>query len=206
MGYTSTHREKGMSDRAFFERELPTTLTVHGEIQACATVGSVFYAAVKNTDDAPYLPGQTWALVCIVRRTRDYFNCTYKEMSEDCGPADARCPARILDLLSPTEVEYAAEWRKACRENAAKTATASKVTKGATIKFAQPIEFSNGAKLDTFTFVERSTFRDAQGFGLYRITNWRTSRAWEVVEDLLPCGCPRQFVADCGHQEGCKEF
>jgi hypothetical protein len=23
-------------------------------------------------------------------------------------------------------------------------------------------------------------------------------------EPLMPCGCPPQFVTDCGHQEGCS--
>jgi len=38
----------------------------------------------------------------------------------------------------------------------------------------------------------------------------RYARAVADIEDRgdwtpLPCGCPRQVVADCGHQEGCRE-
>jgi hypothetical protein len=97
MGATSVHREPGMTDREFFEGELPETLTQRGEILACASVGNVFYAAVRNNED-----GRVWALVVLMTRTRDYWNFTYKEMSEREGPCRAsRCPAKVLDLLSP---------------------------------------------------------------------------------------------------------
>ena len=39
-----------------------------------------------------------------------------KAISEDCGPFAYDCPKRILDKLSPTEVEYASEWREKCRK------------------------------------------------------------------------------------------
>ncbi len=39
-----------------------------------------------------------------------------KDLPESMGPAASFCPERILDLLSPTENEYALEWRARCRD------------------------------------------------------------------------------------------
>jgi len=47
---------------------------------------------------------------------KDYFNFSYKNMSEDMGPAQSECPESILDLLSPTESDWANEWRERCRK------------------------------------------------------------------------------------------
>lgn len=175
MGWTGTHREPGVTDREFMEQELPETLTRYGRILDCATVGNVFYAAVQGHYKHP---DETWALIVLIQRSRDYFNITYKELTDTMGPAEDRCPARILDLLSPTENEYALHWRNRCRENAAKRDRAKQVRPGMTVRFAQPLEFTDGTTADTFTFEQRSTFR-ADGIR-YRIRNWREME-WTVA-------------------------
>jgi len=65
MGWTTLHRNPGMSDREFFETEFPNALTRDGEILACATVGRVFYAAVRTRES-----GQVWALVVLLHRAQ----------------------------------------------------------------------------------------------------------------------------------------
>jgi hypothetical protein len=57
--------DPGTTDREFFETEFPNTLTRDGEILACATVRSVFYAAVRTRET-----GQVWALVVLLHRSR----------------------------------------------------------------------------------------------------------------------------------------
>lgn len=169
MGSTSTHREKGLTDKEFFQNELGTNRT----ILACTTKRtygewqSVFYAAVR--DD---LTGEVWAFVSLIIRTRGYFNFTFKDMDETSGPAEAEAPAAILDLLTPTEHEYAIQWRARCRENIAAKAARPKVAKGDTVTFTHPLRFSNGVEAATFTLVERTTFRAANGM-LVRIPAWR---------------------------------
>ncbi|WP_431921344.1 DUF6927 domain-containing protein [Nonomuraea jabiensis] len=96
MGWTSLHRERGITDRQFFEQKFPDTLMEEGEILDCATVGGVYYAAVQQKDS-----GEVWALVVLVRRGRGHYNFAYKALSETDGPFEARCPHRIVDLLSP---------------------------------------------------------------------------------------------------------
>jgi hypothetical protein len=99
-----------MTDREFCEQELPNALTKQGEILDCATVGSVFYAAVRKKDS-----GEVWALVVLICRSGDYFNCTYKEMSDRSGPVEDRCPVRIVDLLTPLqECSHDREYCRLC--------------------------------------------------------------------------------------------
>jgi hypothetical protein len=47
-----------------------------------------------------------------------------KEITEDMGPVQTNAPARMLDLLdklAPNPTGYAAQWRKDCRENIARS-------------------------------------------------------------------------------------
>lgn len=97
-----------------------------------ALVGSVYYAAIENLkrygerqpdgsrpiEDIPEAERETWAAVFLTTTdSRDYFNFSYKDMSEDMEPAECDCPASILSLLSPTDSEYANDWRERCRKN-----------------------------------------------------------------------------------------
>ena len=43
----------------------------------------------------------------------------YKDMEESMGPYECDCPALILDLLTPTDRDYALHWRARCSENIA---------------------------------------------------------------------------------------
>lgn len=99
-------------------------------------VGSVYYAAVQHLkrytdqedengnrliENVPEDKRETWAAVFLTRTdSRDYYNFCYKDMDETCGPCQAECPESILKLLSPTDSQWANEWRERCRENAKK--------------------------------------------------------------------------------------
>ena len=140
MGWTSyhaTHYKNGKIDRkaecdAYFMDGLNKG---HFEVLKSAMVGSTYYAAVqgivKNVgknesgeniyEPLPENERTTFGIVFLTSTDRkDYFNFSYKEMSESMGPYSYDCPKGILDLLSPTDNEYANEWRKACYENIAK--------------------------------------------------------------------------------------
>lgn len=80
-------------------------------------VGATYYAAVKatvlSTGEA-----ETFAAVALTHtNNRDYFNFGVKTMEESMGPCEDHCPASILSLLSPTDSEYANNWRERCRKN-----------------------------------------------------------------------------------------
>lgn len=75
--------------------------------------GSVYYGALRNTES-----GEVSAVVVLTHTNmKDFFNFGYKLISEDMGPAESECPASILSLLSPTESQWANEWRDRCRKS-----------------------------------------------------------------------------------------
>lgn len=164
MGSTGTHREKGMSDKAFFEKEFPTSLggqNGNGYILACTSKPAggewnrVFYAAVRNHPMAPYAPGEVWCLVVLMHTSRTrgaYFNFTYKDLSDAMGPGEDSCPDRILDLLTPTTSEYANEWRQRCRKRNERERQAKRLAPGSVIEFVHPYTFSNGASVTRFRY------------------------------------------------------
>lgn len=138
MGWTSYHathyKKNGTIDRkaecdAYFMDGLNAG---HYRVVKSALVGSVYYAAIETLKkygerqpdgsrpyvDIPETERETWAAVFLTSTdSRDYFNFSYKDMSEDMGPCEIDCPASILSLLSPTNSEYALAWRERCREN-----------------------------------------------------------------------------------------
>lgn len=90
------------------------------EVLKSAMVGSTYYAAVKRTKFSTETDPEesiVFAAICLTSTNmKDYYNFAYKDMDETCGPCECKCPKSILDLLSPTDNEYAKEWRKACYE------------------------------------------------------------------------------------------
>lgn len=81
------------------------------EILKASMVGSTYYAAVRIRKT-----GDVFAEVILTHvNTKDYYNFAYKDLDEDCGPCEDKCPKSILDLLTPTDNEYANNWRERCR-------------------------------------------------------------------------------------------
>ncbi len=95
-----------------------------------AVVGSVYYAAIQicrewpegkehtpeNLVDIPESEREVFGVVFLTTVDhKDYFNFTYKEISEESGPCEDHCPIGIIDLLTPTDSEWANSWRDRCR-------------------------------------------------------------------------------------------
>ena len=159
MGWTSYHAEhykNGKIDRkaecdAYFLEGLNRG---HFDVLKSAMVGSTYYAAVKplkksggKDENGNYIYVDrheseqfVFAVVFLTSTdSKDYFNFSYKDMSEDMCPFQCDCPKSILDLLSPTDNENANEWRKICYENYAnkkkyKTNSLSRLPVGSVVK------------------------------------------------------------------------
>lgn len=128
MGWCFYHRDKGETNAEHFGKDWPSV-----EILADSTVKGVWYAACKKKDT-----GEVFAAVFLTKWVpNDHFNFGYKSMDETMGPGDTDAPAKVLDLLTPTDSEWANQWRAKCRETiAAKVAakeTKKKVTKDTVI-------------------------------------------------------------------------
>lgn len=81
-------------------------------VKSCM-VGSTYYAAVR-VEDKETGEAQIKGKVVLTRLdSKSYFG--YKAICETCGPGASQCPASILNLLSPTDDEWALAWRERCR-------------------------------------------------------------------------------------------
>jgi hypothetical protein len=74
-----------------------------------------YYAAVekvvKATGARPVI-----CIICLIDfnpRAKDGMIFGYKDMDESMGGSERDCPARILDLLGPTDSKWALEFRDA---------------------------------------------------------------------------------------------
>ncbi|CCW17297.1 hypothetical protein EBBID32_16360 [Sphingobium indicum BiD32] len=141
-----------------------------------------YYAAVQEMADG--VPGSVFAVVCLVRwnpRSRDGHQFGYKDMTENAGPCEADCPAMILDLLTPTDHQYARDWRARCRANLARRAR--KLSDGDRIRLPEPMTFTDGNVAQEFIVCRRGrslVLRDPENGGFYRI-NRLMERAWSIV-------------------------
>lgn len=186
MGWVSYYRAKGETDRTHFERELLSGPDY--EIAQCASINRVFYAAVRTIST-----GEVWALVVLMRWTRGRFNFAYKDLDETMGPAEADAPAAVLDALTPTDHEYALEWRQRCRANLAHRAAARQrqreVTAGVVIQTAAALLFENGLQARLFECVHRSGRRirwqaitdDGTRFPCRLGSRWAERYSWEII-------------------------
>ena len=151
MGWTSyralNYRKDGTIDRraecdAYFMEGLNRG---HYRVEKSTMVGSVYYAAVTSLkkyvgndryEDLPEDDQFTFAVVFLtIVDMKDYYNFSYKDMDESCGPFSYDCPESILKLLSPTDNEFALNWRKKCREHLQKRKTLKNAPIGTTIEF-----------------------------------------------------------------------
>ena len=175
MGSLSTYRPKGTSHREFFEAELLHSESNYRIIDSF-TKGGVFYAALEHRPTGK-VAGFT---VKFQWNGRGAQNFTYKTISEEEGPYTFECPARILDLLTPTESVYANEWREKCRKHGARVAALSGVKPGDVVEFVAPIRFQGGAEYDALQLVNKRGLFQAplvhgrrHDFTTYRVTTWK---------------------------------
>ncbi|HEY4894760.1 MAG TPA: hypothetical protein VII01_01605 [Solirubrobacteraceae bacterium] len=121
----------------------------------------MIYAAVRSNDER-----QVFALVLLAERQGGVLYT--KPIGEDMGPAEDRCPARILDLLTEPSNDYARQWRARCRAQLAKPMPA----KGQRVLFANDLSFTNGEMHASFVYEGGSRFRAANGTRCH-ISKWR---------------------------------
>jgi hypothetical protein len=153
------------------------------KVLASACPGNrVYYAAAQVMTNR--VGGAVFAIVCLVRwnpRDKEGLVFGYKDMDETMGPCEAECPARILELLTPTDSEHARAWRERCRANIARRAR--KLPDGARIRLAEPMRFTDGHEGQEFVVCKRGrrvVLRDPETGNRYRITRLM-QRDWLIV-------------------------
>lgn len=181
MGWTYTHKDKGITIKDFFTKEFSGE---NGEVIDCAVVErKTAYIAYRGKKGR--LEGKVTAFICLLGYSKDYYNFGYKDMDETMGAYEAKCPERILNLLSPVEefglsergMEYASEWRKSCWENINKKKTAVTLKDGDIVHFEKAIHFTNGDNIQDFKVKKEGKKVRFESIGKYwqkyQITNWK---------------------------------
>lgn len=175
MGWTFTHREKGISNLDWFRGEFSGST---GELLDMATKNGTAYGAYRTNE------GDVVALVILTRWVRgDYYNFGYKDLDEGMGPGEDDCPKRIFDLLTPlppekadpsVEGNWAAQWRQGVQERLERPP----VRKGTWVRF--PSWRYRGGDYGELEYLgKRNLFRTKYG-RLVRFTGWRNG-PYEVV-------------------------
>ena len=178
MGWTFTNKPKGETIKDFFTKEF--TQNGRTGVIDCAVVN-------RRTAYIAYKPfsgdSKVFAIVCVLDyRPRDYYNFGYKDMDESMGPCESECPARILNLLTPTDHPYAKAWRERCIANLEKKTSAPKVKVGDTIMFSTPLSFTSGLKESVFIVTDpRSSVFISYSGGRFRIPNWK-KHEYKIIE------------------------
>lgn len=157
------------------------------EVLKSAMVGSTYYAAVKKTKFATETePEQSYVFgaVCLTSTNmKDYYNFAYKDMDESCGPCHCDCPKGILDLLSPTDNEWANQWRKACYESLAKKRSTNgfnKLPVGTVIKVIMPFD--------------TNYFNKGQEVILHKCIKWGSNRTEWLTRTSPICKFPARMM------------
>ncbi len=110
MGWTAGYLQGPFSARAAIEFDLGAEFAAR--VIDTHRRGRVIYAAVRASNGR-----DVFALVLLTER--DDGVLFTKPVSEDMGPAEDHCPARILDQLTEPSNEHAREWRARCAEHQA---------------------------------------------------------------------------------------
>lgn len=162
------------------------------EVLKSSMVGSTYYAAVRSFNKKNGFECVTAAICLTSTNNKDYFNFAYKGMDESMGPYRYDCPKGILDLLTPTENEYANEWRKACYENLAKKKNPNALNKlpvGTVIKVVMPFD--------------TKFFNQGQEVKLKKRKKWNSNRTEWLTQTPPMC----RFTAGLmKNLEGCYEI
>lgn len=164
------------------------TWTSPKQVNRCLAISmklNVAYAAVQTTDRASGESG-IWCAILKMQYVRGEteFNWGYKDMDETVNPSERDCPARILDLLTPTDDEAAMRWRESCRKRLGRSIPPF----GSMVRFNRPIRFSDGSEESEFRVVRygkrKKRVRGASG-GLYRLPRriWH-GYDWCIVDKL----------------------
>ena len=183
MGWTSMHLDKEVKNGKIYlpvKEYLDDMYTWESDerkvsVLKSALRGRHYFAAVEVDEGERKYVSAAVALVSI--NSGDYFNFGYKPMDEDMGPYIYDCPKGILDLLTPTDNEYANEWRNRCRarlETEKRFAALKNLPTGAKIEFESLYDLVDGTKKgDKVTLTKRiSGKREIWWDGVYK---WKKS-------------------------------
>jgi hypothetical protein len=181
--------------RAYLDNQFTYVRETHRlAVLASALVGlRTYYAAIERTETTGDCI--VFGVVCLVNynpRAVDGYTFGYKDMDETAGPHQSDCPAQILDLLTPTDHDYALQWRGRCRARLGeRQLLAARPTPrpGQTVIFDPPLCLSNGRTVSRFEVVKHPQsgpplYRDAETRELVRIAKVK-ARSYRLINPVV---------------------
>lgn len=151
-----------------------------------AMVGSTYYAAVKELES-----GEVFGFVVIthmLKRGENWYEFQYKELEETMGISECNCSKGILNLLTPTDNEYAIQWRYKCAENLLLEEKKRKVAKapvGSRLCFNSPMKLNPGIeKGDYIELVKRRGRYKGQVKEMWTLGNYRFPNKYINYEEF----------------------
>lgn len=193
MGWTSCPRVPGQNDHAFV-RQLITEMgltIVAGAMRSSPSYSSTYYAAVHDGDESVF------ALVVLLDKS-ERGRIAYKDLPESVGPWEDEAPEKVLNALSPTDNEYALEWRQRCRDNLnAASALRERVdalTEGVVIEVSPDLMTPDGQRVSRLRYLGWKNDRllwaaltaDGKRSPCRLPDTWATDHDWTVVETPTP--------------------
>lgn len=110
------------------------------ELVDISVQGNTAYLALKTK------AGDVMGLVLLLSKYQGEWG--YKDVDECMGPCETKCPKRILDKLSPTDSQYANDWRQACYDRI-KAPKQVGLKHGDWIELNRPMSFRDGSSQQT---------------------------------------------------------
>jgi hypothetical protein len=188
MGWTEYHASYYKNGKVDRKAEMDSTYNWEDEnrkveVLKSSMVGSTYYAAVKSINKINGYEHVAAAMCLTSTNKNDYFNFAYKDMDETCGPFKCDCPKGILDLLTPTENEYANEWRKQCYANLAAKKNPNALNKlpiNTVIKVIMPFN--------------TTYFKAGQEVRLQKCKKWASNRTEWITMNGILCRFPARMM------------
>jgi hypothetical protein len=152
MGWTSFNLRQPV--KVWFKELWETSAFDYEVLNIALVKRNTLYAAIKVAKT-----NEIFCAVYLIRWSRNYYNFSYKNMTEHSGPCVDDCPKRIMKLLTPLNDEndsngWAREWRKRVEDRWNKIDILKK-SKDCIIKTEKPVEFTSGASYQYFKKVGR---------------------------------------------------
>jgi hypothetical protein len=170
MGWTWEPRPKGLSlKETLMAKATFESGPVKSRALDCAIVKfKTAYLAVEH-ENREKGTKKIYALVFLLGHDpHSVYDLGYKDVDEEMGPCEDECPERILDLLTPTEVAYALDWRRRCREKIAARKAARPIKTGRWLRLLEPLGFADGTERDTFYVADAKKRRFVEHPGALR--------------------------------------
>lgn len=183
MGWTFTHKPESMPIKAFFEEKFNCD-NEHGTwvVLDCAVVRlCTAYLAIRWLNKTIQQENVVGVVCHLAYRRSDYYNFGYKDVCETSGPCASEAPKRILELLSPTDEEWALQWRARCWEKIQKNQARPRLSKGKIIRHkTQALTFRDGAKRRYFEVIKRGCYRSLDDNRLCKLSR-------DVLHEMEVC-------------------